>query len=501
MKLWFSVLILCLSATLSAQTDSLTFTQFKHKNGAVSSEGYLRKGKPDGYWKTYNEQGQLISEGNRKNYLLDSVWKFYTNDELTSEITYKDGKRNGISKTYTTDEIIITPYVADQISGLREIFYKNGAIKQRTPFEKGVEQGLEFDFSEDSVITGITEYRKGFIVSRQRINRKDKNGWKQGAWKFFYPTLIVNIEGTYLNDKKNGYFKYYDTLGNLTHVEKYMNDELETNADEISNVEMKTEYYPNGTPKLTATYKNGQLEGIAREYDENGKIVKGVVFKEGKPIATGIIDDRGRFQDNWKEFYPDGKLKAEGRYRNGKRTGKWQFYFSNGELEQTGNYNNGEYDGEWIWYYPDGQQHIVQNYVDGLEDGRFQELSENGTVIAEGDYIEGERHGNWIINTGFERMEGRYRNGERNGKWKTFSAKDKRQISFEGSFVDGIPNGKHVYYQENGKILEEGHYSMGKLNGVWKKYDENGQLYVTIIYKNDDEIRYDHVRTEAHIKK
>jgi antitoxin component YwqK of YwqJK toxin-antitoxin module len=503
MKFLFPVLILFLSATLMAQADDFVFTQFKHRNGVVSSEGYLRKGKPDGYWKTYNEQGQLISEGNRKNFLLDSVWKFYNNEQLASEITYKAGKREGFSTTYTADEIIVTPYTADLILGTREVFYKSGAVKQCTPFDKGVEQGLEFDFAEDGVITGITEYRKGFIVNRQRINRRDKNGWKQGVWKFFYPDLIVQMEGAYLNDKKNGYFKYYDTLGNLTNVEKYTNDELEKDAEEISNVEVKTEYYSNGTPKLTATYKNGQLEGVAREYDEEGKIVKGVVFKEGKPVASGIVDDRGLFQNQWKEFYPNGTVKAEGRYRNGKRVGKWQFYFPTGELEQEGNFNNnGEYNGEWIWYHLNGEQHIVQNYVDGLEDGHFAEFLDDGeTLVAEGEYIEGERHGDWFINTGLERTEGRYKNGERHGKWRTFYTNEKNKVSFEGSYIDGFPNGKHVYYQENGKILEEGSYTMGKLNGVWKKYDEKGQIYVTITYKNDDEIKYDYVRTEAHIKR
>ncbi len=502
MKLPFLILAIFFSVVLSAQTDEFVFTQFKHKNGTISSEGYLRKGKPDGYWKTFDEQGKLISEGNRKNYLLDSVWKFYSNDTLTSEISYKAGKRDGLTKIYSATETTVTPYSSDVVSGIREVFYKNGAIKQRTPFEKGVENGMSFDFAEDGVITGVTEYRKGFIVNRQRINRRDRNGLKQGEWKFFYPNLIVQLEGTYLNDKKNGYFKSYDTLGNLINVDKYTNDELDKEVAEISNVEVKTEYHANGTPKITATYKNGQLEGVAREYDTTGKVVKGIVFKEGKPVASGIVDDRGLFQDTWKEFYPDGKVKAEGRYRNGKRSGKWRFYYPEGELEQEGTFNNkGEYDGDWTWYYPSGAVRITQTYVNGVEDGDFREYFEDGKIIAQGEYIDGERHGDWTINTGLEVMSGRYRNGERHGKWKTYSLKNDKRITFEGSYVDGVPNGRHIYYQENGKPLEEGSYSMGKQNGVWKKYDEKGNVFVTILYRNDDEIRYDNVRVESREKK
>ena len=144
---------------------------------------------------------------------------------------------------------------------------------------------------------------------------------------------------------------------------------------------------------------------------------------------------------------------------------------------------------------------MVQNYEKGLQDGDFKEYAEDGkTMVSEGQYIEGERHGNWIVNTGIERSEGRYRNGERHGKWKTHCLQEGK-ITFEGSFVDGIPNGKHVYYQANGKILEEGYYTMGQLNGIWKKYDEKGQLYVTVTYRNNDEIKYDNIRTESHIKR
>jgi antitoxin component YwqK of YwqJK toxin-antitoxin module len=490
------------SVVLMAQGNDFVFTQFKHRNGEISSEGYLRNGKPDGYWKTFNEQGQLISEGNRKDFLLDGVWKFYADEKLTSEISYKAGKRSGLSKVFSEKETVVAPYVNDLISGIREIFYVSGNIKQRTPFENSLEQGIEFDFSEQGDITSITEYRRGFVVNRQRINRRDRNGERQGVWKFFYPDLVVQMEGPFLNNKKHGFFKYYDSVGNLTDVKKFTNGELEEDAQNFAQLEMKTEFHPNGNPKLSAVFINGVPEGVAREFDEDGKVVKGLVFQEGKVVGEGIVDDRGRFQDNWREFYPDGTIKAEGRYRNGRRVGKWRFFFPNGTLEQEGSFNReGEYHGEWIWYHSNGQIHVIQNYEKGLKDGKFREFAYDGeTIISEGHYIEDERHGPWIINTGIERSEGNYRNGERHGKWRNFSV-NTGTLTFEGSFVDGIPNGRHTYYQENGKILEQGTFSMGQFNGVWRKFDENGQLFVTITYKNDDEIKYDNVRTDVHIRR
>ena len=48
-----------------------------YKNGKISSEGWMKNGRPDGSWKTYYMTGILKSEGIRKNLLLDSTWVFY----------------------------------------------------------------------------------------------------------------------------------------------------------------------------------------------------------------------------------------------------------------------------------------------------------------------------------------------------------------------------------------------------------------------------------------
>ena len=35
--------------------------KFYYKNGVISSEGLMKDGKPDGYWKSYNENGKIKS--------------------------------------------------------------------------------------------------------------------------------------------------------------------------------------------------------------------------------------------------------------------------------------------------------------------------------------------------------------------------------------------------------------------------------------------------------
>src|ERR1043166_4412866 len=99
-SLYLYFLIPLFPYTLSAQ-DSTETKKFYYSNGKVSSEGTMRNGKPDGYWKTYYETGILKAEGNRKNHELDSAWKFYSEDgPIAMEINYLKGKKNGYRKTY-----------------------------------------------------------------------------------------------------------------------------------------------------------------------------------------------------------------------------------------------------------------------------------------------------------------------------------------------------------------------------------------------------------------
>ena len=54
----------------------------------------MRDGKADGYWKNYYKNGQIKIEGNRKNFLLDSIWKFYTEKgKITKAVNYLEGKK------------------------------------------------------------------------------------------------------------------------------------------------------------------------------------------------------------------------------------------------------------------------------------------------------------------------------------------------------------------------------------------------------------------------
>ncbi len=80
------------------------------------------------------------------------------------------------------------------------------------------------------------------------------------------------------------------------------------------------------------------------------------------------------------------------------------------------------------------------------------DVRESGAVVASGDMVNGQRHGNWteFHHNGSTKALGRYVEGVRWGKWKTFD--------------------------ESGQLLTQGLYLDGKRHGLWWIRSADGQL-------------------------
>ena len=497
-KLLISFILIFISLGLFAQNkiNPDGYNILYYSNGKKSSEGMMRNGKPDGYWKTYNEKGIIKSEGSRKDFELDSTWKFYDNEgKISMEINYKKGRKDGIRKTYAENETIEENFKEDVKQGYTFYYFPDGKVKQKILFKDGLEDGTSFEYDKNGIITSIAQYKKGFLVNRDNINRFDYNGLKRGLWKEFYENGSVKSECIYLDGKKNGFLKEYSEEGNLVKIEKYINGEKQLDAPELKNYEIRYDYYPNGKIKVAGSYYNNKAEGVRREYSPDGKIEKSYILMDGKVTGMGIVDENGWKQGRWKEYYDDGSLKQEGSYLNTKKTGEWKFYFpgSGNVIEQIGTYTkSGKPDGEWKWFYESGHIHRIENFNNGIEDGPMEEKTDSGMVIMKGNYQDGLEDGSWKYQLEGHREEGKYVDGKRTGVWKHYFPNG--ILSFEGNYDDGQPNGVHKIYWENGNLKLSGNYIMGLKDGEWNSYNSDGSPLVTTLYKNGREISYDGIK-------
>ena len=495
------VLIIKIACAQENGTIKDGYQVFKYPNGAISSEGLFKNGKPEGFWKSYYVTGVKKSEGKRTNFLLDSIWIFYDQaGDTTEKISYLYGKRNGWYIKYKKEPskgIYIFSkelFAGDRKEGTAYIYFPDGKIQQTIAYSGGKKQGLSKEYDKDGNIITLLEYNNDFLVSRERINRLDNKGLKQGEWKEFYPNGRIKTEKTFIDDQLHGYYKEYDNRGILSLTMLYENGAIvKSKVEDEPDIEIVNKYDQDGKMIYSGPYRNKIPVGIHREYGKDGKVTNAFLYNDnGLLLSEGVVDEAGNRNGKWKDLFPDGKVQAEGQFTDNRRSGQWKFYNVQAKVEQTGSYNNGRPDGLWKWYYENGALLREEEYFQGQRDGLYTEYAANGEIIAQGQYSDGERNGEWKFKSGDFVEEGKYITGLKDGVWKAYYTNGK--LKFRGNFVQDNPDGQQSIYYEDGKIKEEQYYQMGIREKTWKKYDEEGTPVLVITYKNDVEISINGVR-------
>jgi len=189
-------------------------------------------------------------------------------------------------------------------------------------------------------------------------------------------------------------------------------------------------------------------------------------------------DGKGRRQGEWRDYYANGQLRYEGRFKNDKCKGMFKYYDEQGNLKATnefdksgekalnktyapndrmiatGYYVNQKKEGEWKYYdAASGQLRLVEDNQDGKVHGWSRLYNPNNCVLAE---------------------ETQYVNGVPEGQCRKFS--DTGVMLMECQYHNGLLDGPCKSYYPNTALKEEGQYGKGQKVGVWKTYNEDGDV-------------------------
>jgi|WetSurMetagenome_2_1015567.scaffolds.fasta_scaffold28941_2 uncharacterized protein len=475
-------------------------TKIYYPNGKLSSEGYMRNGIPDGYWKTYNPSGILKSEGKRVNYLLDSTWVFYNESgDTLQKVNYILGKRNGYTLSYGVASFsdpmhryrIISRelYVNDSREGISYTYFENGKIKEVILYKGNKRNGYSKEFNEAGLLITLMNYKNGFLIEREKLNRKDEKGLKQGIWCEYFSNGNIKSEANYLDDDLNGSVKEYDENGNLKFILQYAKGIILENRDTASlGIEIKNNYDAEGNIIYSGSYRKDVPVGIHRIFDKTGKVTNGFLYdNNGSKIGEGIITNEGKKEGDWKYFYDDGTLSSLGKYTNNLAVGNWKYFYKDGKTEQTGSYKQGKTEGLWQWFYQNGDLKREEEFFEGKAEGMYIEYDTTGQIIVSGKYFDGQKEELWSYKVGDYIEKGKYVGDLKDGKWQSFYSDG--TLKYEGNYIQGNPDGEHKFYYPNGKLKETNYYIMGISEKSWKKYDENGILVLTITYKDNKEFK------------
>jgi antitoxin component YwqK of YwqJK toxin-antitoxin module len=110
---------------------------------------------------------------------------------------------------------------------------------------------------------------------------------------------------------------------------------------------------------------------IVREFFSNGKVKAEISVKDNK--RHGIT----------RNYSSKGSLLSTVNYANGKKEGKATNYYSSGRVHSTMIYKNGLREGEAVWYFESGKPYSVSQFINNKLNGIQKKYYKNGNLQSE----------------------------------------------------------------------------------------------------------------------
>lgn len=418
--------------------SGIAFSEFD--SGQKQTIGKIKKGKKNGLWTNYHEDGKVKSKIMFEDGILIDLqpingdfFEFDGDGNKIKSGSYLDGKKNGLFK-----------------SPSGEFSYKNDILDG--PF-------VDYNTEEFGQIEGTWINTKGTLKGTY------KNGVLDGPFVFiFFPTSYgERAEGFFKNGKKEG---------------------------------VQTIFFKNGRKKAVVNFSNGKKHGLETIYgeDELYKITHEINYKDGKKHGTSI--SYGHTKPYSEAYYGRGDyvMWSITNYSHGEKDGPYKEfnYTQNGErfITEEGTWDSGNKVGSnKIYYMYSGILKVDSFYVNGFHNGPYKEYDENGNIL-----IDANKKGGKFIG-----LYKRYQNGnlelektiDSEGKLiggiKTYYKNGK--LALEGNYEIGDYQDERFYPNDYGA---EEHYGRRRV-GAWKYYSKSGKIIKEIIYEDGrviDSINY-----------
>jgi antitoxin component YwqK of YwqJK toxin-antitoxin module len=194
-------------------------------NGKVQVQGQFEQNYAVGTWiytpgKNFRIEGKFLN--NKKN----GIWKYYSNDQLISEINYKDDILDGEATGYFESGQIAakTNFSNSDLNGEYIAYHENGKIKEKSRYSKGKLDGLSARFNKNGEPLYKIEYNQGLPynleIMQDNVSILVSGNLKNGTGEFIeyaknFETgekYILSIKN-YKDGKLNGPVKGFDSKG------------------------------------------------------------------------------------------------------------------------------------------------------------------------------------------------------------------------------------------------------------------------------------------------
>lgn len=201
-------------------------------------------------------------------------------------------------------------------------------------------------------------------------------------------------------------------------------------------------------------------------------------FPEGGIASEGCLVD-GAPEGVWTAYTPSGALKSKGSRTNHQLDGEWTFYREDGTLERAVTYAAGKKSGWEAVYAADGVLVTRTPWVDDVRSGTATTYHPNGTAAREVPFSEGLEHGNGReyaeddgrlisrmvfvrgVQVALEKLNRYGPEGKKEGLWEVL--RDGGTLLEEGTWRRGERHGVFRFYDTQGKLERMERYEYGEL--------------------------------------
>lgn len=493
---------------------------------------------PDnGNKKIFDTDGNLTSEYSLKGGEMNGVVKFFNSDGTIHKTSMMvNGFENGISTEYIYKDstgILIGKYKGnvnnDKKNGKWFINVINDDVEtpfSYTHFINDIEEGDFREVRGDTVIYGkykngliegkysayIDLKRVGNLMDSDTLNFKISSigqfvaNKKEGLWKNYHLSGVLESEGNYLDSSKTGKWNYYydkysdedgiemENSRKLYQVKNYNLGKLNGESflyyteekEEVDCVDgNNTEkcYKKKYVKELEkSNYKNGIPDGPYELSNDKNEIMFKGQYLEGKESGKWII------RNNWATGTNTVNSIDTGIYQQGKKQGKWERFDLNNQIIATYNYTDDLLDGEQITFLRN-----IPTIKRNFDKGQFNNMTVFDSVgTKKTNYALSEISGtNYLCKVSSFELDKIAVN-----TYKVSLAKDTiiRPKSFDSDFMalsetEKVLDGYHEIQSTDNNILEQGNYENNIKNGTWSTYYYDQNVKTEFDYAKDGSIQ------------
>ncbi|MCE5316320.1 MAG: DUF115 domain-containing protein [Parachlamydia sp.] len=215
-------------------------------------------------------------------------------------------------------------------------------------------------------------------------------------------------------------------------------------------LDLQEEFHPTRVPEDRKqpragylTSQEGTWEGEALLFYPEGSLKSQLFYKQGKRHGPSTFYSR------------EGRLLARSWFWDDKRIGQSHQYYLDGQLYSLLRYRNGSLDGPQAYYYPDGTLKTLMHFKEGILNGVVRLYYSTGRLKRELHYHAGQLHGKeqYLDETGRLLIEAEYQNGLPMGTSRVWHRNG--QLAKEIVFYDNPLNFDLTMWDESGKQVRK----------------------------------------------